>query len=316
MALYIGVDAGGTKINAALTDSSLKIIRKTTIPTEPKKGRKHAIKNIINAIKEVETGKPKATGIGMPGYTDSKGRQQITPNIPQFTNYPLKKELEKRLGRKITMKNDAHCFMLAESRAGAAKGMKNAIGLTLGTGIGGGAITEGKLLQGKNGGAAHFGHTIIERGKTLEGLCGGKNLEKKHYELAGRKMTAQQIFQSKGKKQKEIVTDYYKNLATGVVSLINAFNPEAVILGGGIGLSIELKRLQKEIRKQANTPLIKEAKILKSKLGSKAGVIGAAILAMENYIEKINTPEKAFGSLKGWKIDAQKAKDELRMRNS
>src|SRR3989338_1214541 len=281
MTQYLGVDVGGTKIHAALIDASLKTIRKTTTPTEPKKGRKHTIKNIINAIKEIEAGKPRTTGIGMPGYTDSKGKQQITPNIPSFTNYPLKKELEKKLGRKIRMENDAHCFMLAESSAGAAKGMKNAIGLTLGTGIGGGAITEGKLLHGKNGGAAHFGHTITEKGKTLEELCGGKNLEKRHYELTGRKMTAQQIFKSKGKKQKEIIKEYYKNLATGITNLINTFNPEAVILGGGISKSIQLKRLQKEIRKRANTPLTKETKILKSRLGSKAGVVGAAILAME-----------------------------------
>jgi len=165
------------------------------------------------------------------------------------------------------------------------------LGLTLGTGVGGGAIVGGKLYRGKNGGAAHFGHMIIDaKGSKctcgqkgdLEAWCGGKYMEKRYKSMTGKSITAKEIFESKNKTTVKILGDFYQKLGIAMVNLVNAFNPESIVLGGSVSDTINMKRLQNEVKKCGQNPLIKEAKIIKNKLGSSAGVYGAAILVIHS----------------------------------
>ncbi len=288
MARYIGLDVGGTKIEGVLVNENLKVFRRVRKPTEANRSRGRITSNIVSAVKELETGDVKALGIGVPGFSDSKGRMQLTPNIARFEGFGLKSSLQKRLNMPIVIENDAHCFVLAEQQAGAALNLRNVIGLTLGTGVGGGAIVDGRLCRGKNGGAAHFGHMILgESGKRcdcgrrgdLESWCGGKHIERRYTSLTGKAKSAKEIFSSKDPAALRIVSYFYEKLGIAIANLISAFNPECVVLGGSISSNVDVGRLGRAVARFGQMPLAKEARIVRNKLGASAGAYGAALLA-------------------------------------
>jgi len=283
MSYLIGLDVGGTKIAGVLVDEKLKIIKKVKKATEAEKSREKILENVIKVIKLLDSSKVKAIGIGFPGYKGYWGY----PNIPKLIGVDVLKELKKKFKKPIVMDNDAHCFVLAEQRLGIAKGAKNVVGLTLGTGIGGGAIVEGKLLHGVRGGATHFGHMIIDpsgircecgRKGDVEAWCGGKNMEKRYNILTGKRKTTKQIFASKEKTAKRLVEEMHQKLGIAIGNLVNAFNPEYVVLGGSISSEINYKFIRKEVDEYGLVGLVKDVKIKKSKLGNSAGVLGAACL--------------------------------------
>lgn len=280
---YIGLDVGGTKIEGVLVDRRLRVLKRVRRPTGS--GRSRIIGNVAGVVRELGPEKAKGIGIGTPGFADANGRIQATPNIRAFRNFRLKEALEKELGRRISFGNDAQCFVLAEQRAGCAKGMQHVVGLTLGTGVGGGAIVAGRLLEGRDGGAAHFGHMIINAGvsgmRTVEDCIGGRSMERRYRKIAGRSLSTIEILGSKNRIAEKMRRDLHRNLGAAVAGLINAFNPEAVVLGGGISGSVDVSLLRKEVKKVGEPSLVRRARILKNKLGAAAGVYGAAILAMD-----------------------------------
>lgn len=290
MACYIGLDVGGTKIEGVLVNDKLKVLKRVRLPTGAHGSREGIISNIVRAVKELETGSVKCVGIGVPGFSDSSGRMRLTPNIAKFENFKLKSALQKKLKKRIVMENDAHCFVLAEQQAGAARNLKNVLGLTLGTGVGGGAIIGGRLYRGKNGGAAHFGHMIIDgRGELcecglmgdLESWCGGKQMERRYKSLTAKEKSSKDIFSSKDAAATQIISDFYEKLGLAIANLISAFNPECVVLGGSVSRNVNIERLAKAVAGYGQTPLVKEAGIVKNKLGVSAGVYGAALLAAQ-----------------------------------
>lgn len=291
MARYIGLDVGGTKIEGVLVNEKLKVLRRVRMPTEARVSRERIISNIVSAVKELETGNVKGVGIGVPGFEDGSGRLRLTPNIAKFENFKLRCVLEKRLKRRIVIENDAHCFVLAEQKAGAARGLNNVIGLTLGTGVGGGAVVDGRLCRGKSGGAAHFGHMLLGEGGErcdcgrkgdLESWCGGRHIERRYESLTGKAKSAKEIFSSGDSAAARIVSDFYEKLAIAIANLISAFNPECVVLGGSVSMSVDVGRLAKAVERFGQKPLVREAKIVRNKLGASAGVYGAALLE-HNY---------------------------------
>ncbi len=292
MKQFIGLDVGGTKIEGILVNENMKAIKRARRATEAEKNRERVISNIAAVVEEL--GEAAGVGIGLPGFEDSKGRIQLSPNIPQFENFNARKAIEKKLKRRIVLENDAHCFVLAEQRIGAAKGAKNVIGLTLGTGVGGGAIINGEIYRGKNGGAAHFGHMTIDASGPkcscglkgdVESWCGGKYLERRYAMRTGKKLHAEEIFSSKEKAAVKTIKEFYEKLGITIANLANAFNPEYIVLGGSVTGSVNIGRLLKEIKRYGKEPLIKETRIVKSKLGAAAGVIGAAMLAAEQQLQ-------------------------------
>ena len=157
----IGVDLGGTNIEAGLITSKGKIIKKYETKTEAKKGAKTVINNIISAIKHVQQGKISGIGIGSPGPLNYKTGTITNPvNLP-FKNTPLRKIIQNKFKTNTFLDNDANCFALAEAVFGQGKKYENVIGITLGTGLGGGIVINKKIYHGRNN-AAELGHITIK----------------------------------------------------------------------------------------------------------------------------------------------------------
>src|SRR3989338_243204 len=160
MANIIGIDLGGTNIKTGLVSPKGKLIKKCEVPTEAKKKAKTVISNIFSSIENVYAGKISGIGIGSPGPMDYKKGIIINPvNLP-FKNLPLKSMLQHKFKTKTLLDNDANCFALAESIFGSCKNYENVLGITLGTGFGGGFVINKKIFHGR-GNAAEFGHMTI-----------------------------------------------------------------------------------------------------------------------------------------------------------
>jgi len=280
---YIGLDVGGTKIEGVLVNEKLRVLKRAERTTDAHESRESVIANIVEVVHKLKTGLVKDIGIGVPGFLDEKGKIQLSPNIPQFENFNLKQALERKLNRIVHTENDANCFVLAEQKVGAARGMNIVLGITLGTGVGGGIVIDGKLYLGKDGGAAHFGQMIVEPHEVkgdLESWCGGKYLAKRYKAITGKNLDAKEIFLSKDRAAIQVVKDFYQKLGIGIANLINIFNPEGIVLGGGISNKVDLKKLRKEVERYGHAALVQDVKILRNKLGPSAGMIGAASLAI------------------------------------
>jgi len=290
--MIIGVDLGGTKIAAALANADGKIITDITLPTEAKKGKKYVIDNLKKAIYTLAKGH-KATidciGIGVPGpILYEKGIVIEPPNLPGWKRVNLKKLLEKEFNVPIHVDNDANCAALAEARFGAGKKAHNFIYMTISTGIGGGIIIDRKLYRGTIGAAGEFGHMIIDsKGFTcgcgnvgcLEALGSGTAIKKR----AGMDAIAVELAARQGDKEaQQVIRETAHYLAIGISNLVNIFNPEMVILGGGVSKMRELllTPIRKEFRQYALKLTARGVKIVRAKLGSESGVLGAVALCL------------------------------------
>jgi fructokinase len=278
----IGLDVGGTKIEGVLVDTSMKEIRRIHKATPA--SSQEILSAIAAAIAELDDGTVAAAGIGLAGYEEYWGH----PNLPSLRGIDVQKELEKLTGKKIILANDAQCFALAEQKLGAAKNAKDVVALTLGTGVGGGAIVNGQLMQGKRDAAGHFGHMIIDpsgipcacgQKGDVEAWCGGKNMEKRYTILTGKQMTGRELFASDDTAAKKIIDEMHEKLAIAVSNLAKAFNPECIVLGGSISGDVDYEKLNRLAVAHGLPGISKDAKIVKNALGPTSGVLGAALLA-------------------------------------
>ena len=144
----IGVDLGGTKIEAGLVDLNGKVVKKIVMPTEASKGKAQVIQNIVFCVNKLRKDTILGVGVGIPGPTDfRRGVAMNPPNLPGWKEVPLKKILEEKLHLNVAVENDAKCFALAEYKCGYEKKVQNLVGITVGTGIGSGIIINGKLYS-------------------------------------------------------------------------------------------------------------------------------------------------------------------------
>jgi len=290
--MIIGIDLGGTKIAGVLTTPSGKIIMDVQIPTEAQKGKKQVIANIKKAVRMLihsHKAKVSAIGIGAPGpILYEKGIVIEAPNLPGWKKVHLKNILEKEFKLPIFVDNDANCAALAEARFGAGKSAKHFIYMTVSTGIGGGIIIDNKLYRGAIGSAGEFGHMKIADSSPkcgcgnygcLEALASGSALKK----MTGMNAISVELAARQGeKKARQAIRELAHYLAIGIANLINAFNPEMVIIGGGLSNMRELivSPVKKEFKKYALSLPAKSVRIVRAKLGTKAGVLGAAALCL------------------------------------
>ncbi|MEO0109357.1 MAG: ROK family protein [candidate division WOR-3 bacterium] len=284
----IGIDIGGTNTKIGLVAKG-KIEKKRVIPTE--KEPKSAILSLVSAIREIASQEEIATvGIGCAGLIDhKKGIVRTPPNLPKWHNFPLKRELEKRLKIPVFVGNDVNACALGEYYYGLGKGKRNIFVLTIGTGVGGGIISDGELILGENFAAGEFGHTLIfPEGKRcqcgnrgcLEAYIGEKGIRQMAKILFGKEFSPEEISfwaKRKDKRAIEIIekVGYYLGLA--LVNVIHLFDPEIIIIGGGIsGFG---RTLLEATRKTIKTRIMKLPKrklaIKISQLGSSAGILGA-----------------------------------------
>lgn len=292
MRYIVGVDFGGTKIKAGLVDLNGKIIKKAKRLTESKKGKKFVIGNIIDCIEEVIFGIDKkdilGIGIGAPGSLDSKkGIILNPPNLPGWKNVPLKKIIQKKFNLKVVLENDTNAMAFGESKFGVGKNVKDLVLLSLGTGLGGGIIIDKKLYHGM-GNAAEIGHmTIIENGLKcscgnrgcLEEYVSGRAIERESKRIIGKRLHPRDVEGLAKKGNKKAIQVYGvigKHLGVGLANIVDILNPELIVLSGSIvnAGDLILKPAIKVMKQRAFSPV---CKVVISKLGSDAGVIGAAV---------------------------------------
>ncbi len=223
----IAIDIGGTNVRVSLVKDKkiLKYIKKPTPKTT-----QEIIKELFSLIDSLIDKDVKGIGIGCPGPLKN-GVIQSPPNLP-FRNFNLKKTIQDKYKIKTIVDNDAKCVALAEYNYGFKK--KDFIVLTIGTGIGGGIFINGKLYRGSSGYGGELGHIIIDNGKTFEEFAASKNLKKLTYEAFGKEMLIKELFKIKNNKAKKILDELSEYIGQGIGSLINIFDPEIVVISGGI----------------------------------------------------------------------------------
>ncbi|NSW91219.1 MAG: ROK family protein [Firmicutes bacterium] len=310
---YIGIDLGGTNIAAGLVDENGVIIRKDSIPTLREREYPDILKDMamlsLKLINEagIDIKEVKSIGIGAPGTPDNKNGILLYANNLKFKNVPMRAEMQKYVNLPILIENDANCAALAESVAGAASDVKHSITITLGTGIGGGIVIDGKVYAGFNGAAAEVGHmTIVVDGELC--TCGRKgcweaygsamalieqtkkaanenpdSLINKLVEGDLSKISAKTPFDAAkqgDKTAKKVVDRYLKYVAEGLTNLINIFTPEVLVIGGGVSKEGEylLKPLREHICRDVYAKDVPQTQLRVAKMGNDAGIVGAAML--------------------------------------
>ena len=314
---YIGIDLGGTNIKIGCLAADMKLLWKTSIPTDAKMGPDAVIDRIADVIKEMASKKNtpletiKAVGIGTPGpakYSD--GVLIRCANLPKFINVPISRMLWEKLGKPVILENDANTACFGEFVAGAGKNIKNMVFFTLGTGIGAGIISDGKLLQGSSGNAAELGHMIVNVNGRLC-ACGQKGCVEVYASASNTaKRATEAIAAGAGSNLKAVLEkngqitckDVYDHLAEGdklakkitdetaevlgvlCVNALHCTEPERIVFAGGMIAAgdILLDRI-KYYFKQHVWKLKQEddIEICFATLGEDAGIIGAAALAKD-----------------------------------
>ncbi len=300
--MFAGIDLGGTNIAAGLVDESGKILIKKSVPIgEGRKNADLAVEKMVALVRELcdELGEtPERVGVGAPGIVNPEtGKIETAANIA-FRDYPLADKISAGLSLPVRLVNDANAAALAESLVGAAAGLKNTVMLTLGTGVGGGIVIDGKIYTGSSFGAGEIGHMVIVHNGRKCG-CGRKgcferyasatgliettrekaekypsSLIGKEQEITGR--TAFELMRLGDEAAKEAVEEYIDYLATGTANLINLFSPDAIIIGGGV--SNEGEALFAPLREKVAECLFSDSTpIVRAALGSEAGIVGAAL---------------------------------------
>jgi glucokinase len=312
----IGVDLGGTNIVSAIVNCQGKIVSRLKVPTLAERGKEATIKRIIETIHEnivqstIVLDDIIGIGIGAPGPLDIKrGIINFAPNLPGWIDVPLKKKLKNEFNMKVVLENDANAAAWGERCFGAGQGVDNLVCFTLGTGIGGGIIIDGKIYHGNNYGAAELGHmTVNKDGPRCN--CGNYGCLEAYSSATGIKnriinrieegikseflnfdddklfesLRLKSIFEAarKGDKlTKGVVEEAISYLGIAIANIANILNPEMVVLVGGITNEGDklLIPLREEVKKRAFYSNYKSLKIVIGKLGGNAGVLGAAALS-------------------------------------
>ena len=314
--LLIGIDLGGTKISTALVDAAGRIIARDYRETQATEGQKAVIERMVDAAHHVmgEAGiapaQVTAAGVCAPGPIDSRiGVVTAPPNLPGWKNVPLKQLIEEALSITTFLENDANAAALGEHRFGAGRGMQNMIYVTASTGIGGGLVLNGQLYSGATGAAGEIGHmTVLPWGPycgcgnrgCLEALASGTAIARDGRELVRRgvptliadlaagnpeRVTAKLVAEAADKgdtEAQEILAEAMTYLGVGMANLVNLFNPELIVIGGGLtnmgeGLFGPVRRA---IERRAFPAAVRAVRVVPAELGDDVGVLGAVAAAM------------------------------------
>ncbi len=275
----IGLDIGGTKIEGILWAQN-QVLQSKVIPTPKNPAR--FLKSVFELIQDLKV-KNKISGIGIAiaGAIDKdKGSIVSSPNLRSIKNLALVKILERKFGKPVMIDNDTNCFLLAEHRFGVARGQKNVMALTIGTGVGGAVLTDGKMLRGAHVSAVELGHVVLYKIKhqffTLEDLISSHKFQKLH-------VSDPKALQDRGlhgdKQARGIYSEIGEFLGVGLASFVNIFDPEMIVLGGGISRAhkLFLPRTLVVMRQYTLGSIKKLPPIKISKL-SHAGALGAVSL--------------------------------------
>lgn len=293
-----GIDLGGTKTEGIIIDSSAnnKILARKRIPTEGEKGYHHVlfqIKKLIQLLSNESGLTPSQIGIGTPGSIYPPTGHLKNSNSQHLNDKPFLVDLKNLLQIPVFMANDANCFALAETHMGVvhekAASAKVVFGVIMGTGVGGGLVINGAVINGANGITGEWGHNFLDEsgsscycGKKgcVETILSGPALEQFYKEASGQYKSLSEIVSTRQSdpSSKATVDRLIKYFGLGISSIINTIDPDVIVIGGGVG-NIDLLYAQgvKEVKKHVFNPGC-STQILKPKLGDSAGVFGAAFL--------------------------------------
>ncbi|MHB8463670.1 MAG: ROK family protein [Acidimicrobiales bacterium] len=306
----IGVDIGGTKCLGVVLDAAGSIVTEDRRPT-PKTGSS-LVETVVSLVDDLG-GDPTAVGVGAPGLVDHEGRLRFAPHLPGVVELELRRELSRaRPQVRFAIDNDATCAARAETALGAAAGYRDVLLVTIGTGIGGGIVADGRVLRGRNGFAGEIGHVIVES----DGLmcpCGQRGCWERYASGSGLGWMAREAAQA-GRAPRmvelaggdpeavrgehvtaaandgdpeavEVMERFAWWVAVGLANLANILDPELIVLGGGI---VSSGAVVLEPTRAAFFGLLEGARhrptieLVAARLGERAGAVGAALLARED----------------------------------
>jgi glucokinase len=320
----LGVDIGGTNlVVGAVSEDGSELLALRSQPTHPEEGSEAVLGRLLAMGKSVmdETCRTSlnaeflGVGVGAPGPLDTKrGVVLLTPNLG-WVNLPLRELVHDGLGIPTAIDNDANCAVLGECWMGAARGARHVIGITIGTGIGGGIVVNGRLYHGASDCAGEIGHTTVEvngrrckcgnygcleayasgpaiAGRAVEAIEAGQPSRLPEYvdgELD--RITAQTVYQAAhdgDELAEEVVSDTAKFLGAGIANMINIFNPEIVVVFGGVTYAGErlFAPLRREVARRAFKPAVAVCRIVAAELIGTAGVYGAA----RTFLDQMDGP--------------------------
>ena len=292
----IGVDVGGTKILAGLVRRDGTVERRHERAT-PVSSQAELVRELERAVEEVRADGVAAVGFGVPSTIDQRaGRAVSSVNIP-LADLDLRGHMASRFGVPVGIDNDANAAAIAEWRLGAGRGARHMVMLTLGTGIGGGLILDGRPYRGAIGAAGELGHVVIEHdGEPCQGACTGHG----HLETlaSGREATEEaraafgpaadshrlvRLAREGDVRAREILEELGRRLGSALGSLVNVFNPEVIVIGGGFAAAGELvlEPAVEVMRREALPPARDLVRVVRAELGTAAGLVGAALVGFE-----------------------------------
>jgi glucokinase len=310
----LSVDVGGTHLRAALIDRCGRIL--AHIKTETPKGDSPDC--VVSALLDVERKvrsdpeAPKSTNViagavMVPATVDKANAVVVqAPNLPCLTNFALKRAMESKFGYPVVLENDANAAAMGETWIGAARGYQNVICVTLGTGVGGGVILDGKLWRGPDGSAGEIGHTAVDPFSGLHCKCGNEGclemfasataivrMAHEHLDqfptstLKGQNISARRVYEA-GLAGDDLAIAVFekvgKYLGVAVANLINLMNPEIIVIGGGVvnGWPLFEEPMRKQIAARAFKAQLGKVKVVPAECGDNAGLLGAARLAFDS----------------------------------
>jgi glucokinase len=294
----IGIDLGGTNLRATAIDAQGKMLDKIAGSTELQAGRDAVIGDMVQSIETLRARlgehNLRGVGIGLPGFIlMDKGIIVGSNNMPEFENYPVRDEIEKRLGAKVILENDANAAALGEKWMGAGREVEDLVLLTLGTGIGGGIIVGGRVLHGQLGMAGELGHiTVVPNGNPCG--CGNRGCLEKHASATaiaamarliglGHDLTSEEVYKLAAGGNERAVAIFRsmgEALGIAVANLINIFNFPLYLLSGGPlpAWDFFAPAMMEEVARRSFTFRHAPTRIEKATLGNEAGLYGAAYL--------------------------------------
>jgi glucokinase len=310
----IGVDLGGTKLLAGVVDEDLRVHHRAFRPA-PTSDVLDALEAVTRELIQASEAPVAAVGMGIPSLMDhARGVARWTNHL-DLEGVSVADVLADRLDLPVTVDNDANVAMLAEHRAGAAQGAAHAVMLTLGTGIGGAIVAGGRLLRGARGAAGELGHMVVDidgppcpgncpnRG-CLEALASGSALavEGEHVAAAdrdsalareaaaGRPITGAlvtELAHDGDAAARRAVESVGRRLGVGLSSIANAFDPEVIVIGGGVIAAGELllAPAREELAARALPPIAAEVRVEPARFGAESGMLGAALLARSGPLD-------------------------------
>ena len=292
----IGIDLGGTKIEAAALDREGAIVARERVSTP--RGYRETVDAITQLVVGIESrlGGGASVGVGIPGAVNPRTGLVKNANSTWLIGQPLRSDLEKELARPVRMENDANCFALSEAADGAGSGASNVFGVILGTGVGGGIVIDGKVIEGVNLIAGEWGHNPLPwiradefpgpecycgKHGCIETFLSGPGFESDYASKTGRKLAAKAIVeaaQAGEQPASEALATYEDRLARALASVMNLLDPDVIVLGGGMSNTPGLADAVTDRLPEYVFSTTVETRVVGNKHGDSSGVRGAAWL--------------------------------------